>query len=155
MRMKNMIDLINKQMISKEMKNFIKILCERYGKYEEYNRKHMLTKWIENTRRIRKIEGMFVSLTNITNETLHTYKKTGLDKFVNYCRRVQIIHGYCHKYLHQYTENRKIALEKWRNINNIKKEWGRVKLRAIFLNIVEEIRLTEREVLEVLKANRI
>lgn len=33
MRLKNMCDNVNKQMISKEMKNLIKVLCEKYGKY--------------------------------------------------------------------------------------------------------------------------
>lgn len=66
MRLKNMCDLVNKQMISKEMKNFIKVLCEKYGKYENHTQKTMLIRWVENVRRIRKIENMFNLLTDIT-----------------------------------------------------------------------------------------
>lgn len=55
MRLKNLVDQINKQKISKELRNFVKVICDRYHKYEEHNKKHMLTKWIENNRRLRKI----------------------------------------------------------------------------------------------------
>ena len=33
MRLKNMVDMINKHKISKEMKDFIKILCDKYQKF--------------------------------------------------------------------------------------------------------------------------
>jgi hypothetical protein len=37
----------------------------------------------------------------------------------------------------QHIENVKIAVMKWRKINNIKKEWGRKKLRIILLKNTE------------------
>jgi hypothetical protein len=47
----------------------------------------MLTRWIENNRRIRKIEDMFNLLTIVTNETLTSYNKTGIEKIRELCKR--------------------------------------------------------------------
>ena len=62
----------------------------------------MLTKWIENTRRIRKIEKTFTLLTDITDQTYNLYKKIAIDKMVNVTRQKKIIKNYCNRYLLQY-----------------------------------------------------
>jgi hypothetical protein len=55
MRLKNLVEQMSKHKISKELKDFVKVACEKYHKYEEYNKKSILTRWIENNRRLRKI----------------------------------------------------------------------------------------------------
>jgi hypothetical protein len=51
----------------------------------------------------------------------------------------------------QHIENIKIALMKWKTINNIKKEWGRKKLRMILLKSTEQIINSKKDVLNVFK----
>lgn len=55
MRLKNLVDQMSKHKISRELKNFVKVVCEKYHKYEEYKKKTYLTRWIEKNRRLRKI----------------------------------------------------------------------------------------------------
>jgi len=62
MRLKNLCDNVNKQMIGREMQNFIKVVCEKYDKYEEHNKKLMLKKWIDNHRRVKKVEKLVKTL---------------------------------------------------------------------------------------------
>jgi hypothetical protein len=45
-------------------------------------------------------------------------------------------------------------MEKWSNINNLKKSWGKSKLRAILLNITHQMNETTKETLDIFKANR-
>lgn len=78
MRLKNLASQMSKQEVSKELRNFVKVICEKYHKYEDHNKKNILTKWIENNRRLRRIEDMFKLLTTITNETIESFKKQGI-----------------------------------------------------------------------------
>lgn len=80
---------------------------------------------------------MFRLLTDITTETIAGFKELAIEKIIEYCKRKQIIKQYCNKYMLQHIENVKIALMKWKTINNIKKEWGRKKLRMILLKSTE------------------
>ena len=84
------------------MKNFIKVLCDKYHSYEQFNKKKILSKWIDNIRRIRKIESSFKLLTNITDQTFDLYKKITLDKIIENNNRKKVIKNYCLKYLHRY-----------------------------------------------------
>jgi len=69
MRLKNLCDISHKQMVGKEMKHFLRTICDKYDKYQEHQVKHKLIQWLDNTRRLRKIESMFTLLTDITNQT--------------------------------------------------------------------------------------
>ena len=47
------------------MQNFIRIICEKYDKYEEFNKKLMLKKWIDNNRKIKRVEKLVKTLKKI------------------------------------------------------------------------------------------
>ena len=121
MRLKNLASQMSKQEVSKELRNLVKVICEKYHKYEDHNKKNILSKWIENNRRLRKIEDMFKLLTTITNDTIASFKKQGIEKIAGHCKRKQVVKQYCNRYMLKYIENIKISLAKWKKINNLKK----------------------------------
>lgn len=48
------------------------------------------------------------------------------------------------KYLLNFISNRKKALNEWSKISNVKKGWGKSKLRAILLNITQQMNQTAK-----------
>lgn len=87
---------------------------------------------------------MYKLLSLITTETEIQFKKTGIDKIISICKRKQIVKNYCNKFMLQFIQNIKLAVNKWRHINNLKKEWGKKKLRMILLDKFEQIVSTEK-----------
>lgn len=85
---------------------------------------------------------MYKLLGLITSETESQFKKAGIDKIILICRRKQIVKNYCNKFMLQFIQNIKLAVNKWRHINNLKKEWGKRKLRIILLDQFEQIMRT-------------
>ena len=46
MRLKNMCNISKKQMVGKEMKHFLKTVCDKFDKYQEHQVKHKLIQWV-------------------------------------------------------------------------------------------------------------
>lgn len=53
-----------------------------------------------------------------------------------------------------FIEKRKIALQRWVKVNNLKKEWGRKRLRRLLITVTDESMAMAKEVLNTLKLNR-
>ena len=143
-----MVDRVHRQQISKEMKDFIKTICEKFQHYQSHCSKAILGRWIRNTRTIRKIDNMQISLTATLNDTQQYFLRSGLEAISSISQRKKTIKQYCSMYLKSYINKRKLAIERWSQVNSAKKQWGRSKLRATLLGIDLEITKELRETLK-------
>ena len=99
----------------------------------------MLIRWISNTRRIRKIQKMMNVLDKVALESEEKYKKVTLEHISQYTNRRQMIRNYLMKYTQNYIDKRVRCLQKWAEINNLKKVWGKRRLRALLLNVTKQM----------------
>lgn len=65
MRMKNLIDENRNYKIKYELKLFLMVFNEKMNKYYNHGQKSMLQKWVANTRRIKKIQKMFETISHV------------------------------------------------------------------------------------------
>lgn len=135
MRLKNMVDRVHKQQISKEMKHLIKTICEKFQHYESHCSKAILGRWIRNTRAIRKIDHMQASLQAAVSDTQAQFSRSALEAIGAASRRKKAVKQYCSMYIKNYVNNRKLAIERWSKVSSVKKQWARSQLRAVLLNI--------------------
>lgn len=96
---------------------------------------------------------MFTFLTDITNETHQTFKSYSLEKIINFCKKRTVVKKYLIQYMKSFIEKRIIAIESWSKVNNIKKSWGKQKLRSILLRVTEDTKKNLKDTLEIMKAD--
>ena len=93
-------------------------------------------------------------LDKVALETEEKYKKVTLEQISQYTNRRQMIRNYLMKYTQNYIDKRVRCLQKWAEINNLKKVWGKRRLRALLLNVTKQMNDTVKQTLNVFKANR-
>lgn len=154
MRLKNIIDLNKKQKVSRPLKEFLKVLCQRFDHYQSHNQKHFLSQWVRNNRRIRKINQTLGMLDNATLETQQELQHFALQRLVENGRKKKFIHHYLQKYLITHTQKYEAVVDKLKALPKRKKILGKAMLRNILQRVHLKSEESERRVMEIFLKNR-
>jgi hypothetical protein len=115
------------------------VFNEKMNKYYNTCQKSMIQKWVNETRRIKKIEKGFNTLSSIQKNHDEVLKKYANGKLIRNYQDSQIKQKYCFKYMQNYISNVKITINKWKAIPDVKKSKGQILMRNIFRQIIQRI----------------